>query len=264
MDWRHFPTGTVVSGSMPIVWKTLLSAAILGASGIARGQSTPINLQVDVQPTASFLAGNVTRVSYVVANGIRSTDRLFEFAVRSPVPVWRLEVPTPQTQYYGAMREAGTNVASWGWLDDMLRPGQSSPVLTYEAIGLPGVVPYRAVRYFGVRSARPPDVQESEDLQFDNAGAEYTVGKTVGVDSLPIDLRPHALANRLRRLVDEACDLGWVKGPAICQNLHANARPSARAVRVFHHELVAHRGKAVGEAAFALLAPNAEFLLSKL
>jgi hypothetical protein len=242
----------------------LVSVATLTATGIARAQSVPITLQVDVRPTASFLAGNVTRVSYVVANGVRSTDRLFEFAVRSPVPVWRLEVPTPRTQYHGATQEAGMDVASWGWLDDMPQPGESSPVLTYEAIGLPGIVPYRALRYFGVRSARPADVQEPEELRFDKAGAEYTVGKTVGVDSLPSDLRPRALANRLRRLVDEACGLGWVNGPAVCRSLRTNATPSAPAVRVFHRELVAQRGKALSEAAFALLAPNAEFLLSKL
>jgi hypothetical protein len=250
---------------MPTQRKTLLvAAAMLSAAGAARAQATPINLQVDVQPTASFLAGNVTRVSYVVANTARSTDRLFEFAVRSPVPVWRLEVPTPRTQYLGTSQEGGEAVASWGWLDEMPRPGESSPVLAYEAIGLPGIIPYRALRYFGVRPARPGDVDEPEQLRFDKAGAEYTVGKTVGVVSLPIDLRPPALANRLRRLVDEACELGWVDGPAVCRRLRANARPSARAVRAFHRELVAQRGKAVGEAAFALLAPNAEFLLNKL
>jgi hypothetical protein len=250
---------------MLIVRKTLLvAAAMLAAGTVARAQSTSINLQVDVQPTASFLAGNVTRVSYVVANGARSSDRLFEFAVRSPVPVWRLEVPTPQRQYRGAMQEGDTDVASWGWLDAMPRPGESSPVLAYEAIGLPGVVAYRALRYFGVRSAHSADPDGPNELRFDKAGAEYTVGKTVGVVSLPIDLRPSALANRLRRLVDEACELGWVGGPTACQHLRSNARPSARAVRAFHRELVAQRGKAVGEAAFALLAPNAEFLLSKL
>jgi hypothetical protein len=250
---------------MLIVRKPLLvSAAMLAAGGIARAQSAPINLQLDIQPTTSFLAGNVTRVSYVVANGVRSTDRLFEFAVRSPVPVWRLEVPTPQTHYRGATQEGDADVVSWGWLDGMPRPGESSPVLVYEAIGLPGIVPYRALRYFGVRSARPADVDEPDEFRFDKAGSEYTVGKTVGVVSLPIDLRPSALANRLRRLVDQACELGWVDGPAVCQSLRANVRPSARAVRAFHRELVAQRGKAVGEAAFALLEPNAAFLLSKL
>jgi hypothetical protein len=245
----------------------VVSAATLAAPGVARAQSAPVDLQVDVQPTASFLAGNVTRVSYVVANTSRSTERLFEFAVRSPVPVWRLEVPTPRTQYLGTTREGGEDVASWGWLDGMPRPGESSPVLAYEAIGLPGIVAYRALRYFGVRSARRGNLGnlgEPEELRFDRAGAEYTVGTTVGVVSLPIDLRPSALASRLRRLVDQACELGWVDGPAVCRSLHANARPSVRAVRAFHRELVAQRGRAVGEAAFALLAPNAEFLLGKL
>lgn len=250
---------------MLIVRKALLvSVATLAAGSVARAQTAPINLQVDVQPTASFLAGNVTRISYVVANGVQSSDRLFEFAVRSPVPVWRLEVPTPQAQYHAATRESGVDIASWGWLDEMPRPGESSPVLAYEAIGLPGIVPYRALRYFGVRSTRPAGLDEPEGLRFDKAGAEYTVGKTVGVVSLPMDLRPSVLANRLRRLVDEACELRWVNGPAVCRDLRGTARPSAHAVRAFHRELVAQRGKAVGEAAFALLAPNAEFLLSKL
>ncbi|MFN2564916.1 MAG: hypothetical protein ABR499_07905 [Gemmatimonadaceae bacterium] len=239
--------------------------ALLAAGGTAQAQqSAPINLQVDVQPAASFLAGNVTRVSYVVANTPRSTDRLFEFAVRSPVPVWRIEVPTPSTHYLGATQEGGADVAAWGWLDGMPRPGESSPVLAYEAIGLPGIVPYRALRYFGVRAARSGEFDEPDELRFDKAGAEYTVGQTVGVVSLPLDLRPVALANRLRRLVDQACSLGWVHGAAVCATLRANARPSARALRAFHRALVAERGKAVGEAAFALLAPNVEFVLSKM
>ena len=55
--------------------------AILAANDVAQAQSAAINLRVDVQPTTAFLAGNVTRVAYVVANDTRSTDRLFEFAV---------------------------------------------------------------------------------------------------------------------------------------------------------------------------------------
>lgn len=234
------------------------------AAGVAQAQATQVKLQVDVQPTASFLAGNVTRMSYVVANTARSTDRLFEFAVRSPVPVWRIEVPTPRAQYLGATQEGGENVASWGWLDEMPRPGESSPVLAYEAIGLPGIVTYRVLRYFGVRPVAQSDLDGPEQLRFDKAGTDYTVGKTVGVVSLPIDLRPSTLAGRLQRLVDEACNLGWVDAPATCQTLRANARPSTRALRVFHRELVAQRGKAVSETAFALLAPNVEFLLSRI
>ena len=249
----------------------LFAAAMttLAAGAAHAQQSAPINLQVEVQPAASFGAGNVTRVSYVVANTPRSTDRLFEFAVRSPVPVWRLEVPGPRTQYLGTTREGRDDVASWGWLDDMPRPGQSSPVLAYEAIGLPGIVPYRALRYFGVRhpGVRPPQVDqigEPSELRFDRSGAEYVVGKTVGVVPLPPDVRPTALAGRLRRLVDESCALGWIESASVCGRLRENARPSARALRVFHHELVAERGRGVSDAAFALLAPNVEFLLTKL
>jgi hypothetical protein len=249
-----------------LIGRTILSPTlvVLIAANVGQSQGARLNLQIDVQPTASFLAGNVTRVSYVVANTVRSTDRLFEFAVRSPVPVWRLEVPVPRAQYLGTTQEGVENVASWGWLDEMPRPGESSPVLAYEAIGLPGIVTYRALRYFGVRPTAQANPDESQQLRFDKAGTDYTVGQTVGVVSLPIDLRPSTLASRLRHLVQEACRLGWVNGPTTCRTLSANAKPSARALRVFHRELIAQRGKAVGETAFALLAPNAEFLLSRM
>lgn len=239
----------------------IFSAVLLVGVELASAQSVGMNLRVEVRPTTSFLAGNVTRVSYVVANDSGSTDRLFEFAVRSPVPVWRLELPTPRAHYHGAMHEGGENVASWGWLDEMPRPGEASPVLAYEAIGLPGIVSYRALRYWGVRD--PVPAGEPEPLRFDKAGPEYTVGKTVGVESLPLDLRPVALAARLRRFVDQACELGWIERGS-CRSLRANARASVTAVRAFHRELVAQRGRAVSEAAFALLAPNAEFLLTKM
>lgn len=241
------------------------SAVLFVAIDLAGAQSSAINLRIDVQPSAAFLAGNVTRVSYVVANDSRSTDRLFEFAVRSPVPIWRLELPTPRGrgQYHGATQEGGEDIASWGWLDDMPRPGEASPVLVYEAIGLPGIVSYRALRYFGVRNAQVV-TDEPEAFGFDKAGAEYTVGKTVGVVSLPIDLRPAGLAARLRRLVDQACELGWIERGTSCRSLRAYSRPSVPAMRAFHRELVAKRGRSVSEAAFALLAPNAEFLLTKM
>lgn len=246
--------------------RTVVLSALLTATGIAAHaqQSGAINLQLDVQPTASFMAGNMTRVAYVVANAPRSTDRLFEFAVHSPVPVWRLEVPGPSTRYLGATREGAENVASWGWLDDMPGPGEASPVLAYEAIGLPGIVSYRALRYFGVRAPRSDDSTEPEQLRFDRAGREYTIGKTVGVVPLPLDLRAVALASRLRRLTGEACELGWITGAAVCRSLRANAKPSPRALRAFRRDLVEHRGRAVSEAAFALLEPNVTYLLSKL
>jgi hypothetical protein len=244
-----------------LIQRSILVSALLAATGIAAHaqQSAAINLQLDVQPTASFMAGNMTRMAYVVANAPRSTDRLFEFAVRSPVPVWRLEVPGPSRQYLGATREGAEDVASWGWLDDMPGPGQATPVLAYEAIGLPGIVSYRALRYYGVRA----DAAPSEELRFDRAGREYTIGKTVGVVPLPMDLRPRALASRLRRLTDEACQLGWIDGPEVCRTLRANAAASGRALRVFRRELVEQRGKAVGEAAFALLEPNVSFMLGR-
>jgi hypothetical protein len=241
--------------------ETIIIGALLAAAGVAEAQSSSVSLRVDVQPTAAFLAGNVTRVSYVVANDVRSTDRLFEFAVRSPVRVWRLEVPAPRARYHGVTQEGGEDVASWGWLDQMPRPGESTPVLAYEAIGLPGIVAYRALRYFGVRDLGPD--AEPETLRFDKPGTEHTVGKTVGVVSLPLDLRPAALAARLRRLLHEACQLGWVTA-SNCQNLRPNATASSRALRAFHRTLVAQRGRGVSETAFALLAPNAEFLLSKM
>jgi hypothetical protein len=239
----------------------LVAVTMFAATEVAEAQSTTTNLRIEVKPAAAFLAGNVTRVSYVVANHAQSTDRLFEFAVQSPVPVWRLEVPTPRARYHGVTQEGGEDVASWGWLDEMPRPGESTPVLVYEAIGLPGIVPFRALRYFGVR-----DIQSDsgpETLRFDKPGPEYTVGNTVGVVTLPLDLRPTSLTTRLRRLVYEACALGWVTSSS-CRSLRANARPSARALRAFHRELVAQRGIGVNEPAFALLAPNAEFLLAKM
>jgi len=243
--------------------RTILVSALLAArSAVAHAQQSPaINLQLDVQPTASFMAGNMTRVSYVVANATRSTDRLFEFAVRSPVPVWRLEVPRPATHYLGATREGNQNVASWGWLDEMPGPGEATPVLAYEAIGLPGIVSYRALRYYGVRQA--DDSAGAHQLRFDRGGREYTIGRTVGVVPLPLDLRPSALARRLRQLTDEACALGWISAPSTCRSLGANARPSARALRAFRRELVDQRAKTLSEAAFALLEPNVEFLLEK-
>lgn len=236
-------------GALKYLWCSLVMVTAF-ADSISAQRTSAASIQVDVQPVASFLAGNVTRIAYVVANTPQSADRLFEFTVRSPVPIWRLEVPTPRA-VHGVTREGNDNVASWGWFEDMPRPGERTPVLAYEAIGLPGIVAYRALRYYGVRSD-------------DHVRGDHTVGKTVGVDTLPTDLRPSALAQRLRRLVDEACHLGWIASPGSCRTLRANTKPTRHVIRAFLRELVTRRGTDVSEPAFALLAPNAEFLLSRL
>lgn len=242
-------------------------ALVLAVSNVAVGQSGSVDLadlHVHVQPTASFLAGNMTRITYVVANTQRSERPLFEFTVHSPVRVWRLEIPGPATRYLRATEEAGTHVVSWSWLDGMPRPGESSPILVYEAIGLPGIVSYRALQYYGVRDVPTTDRTVSGELRFDASGIDHVVGKTVGVDTLPLDLRPVALTKRLRALVDEACALGWITSAATCHSMRQNSRPVPHALRILHRSLVAQRGETVTEAAFALLLPNVEFVLAKL
>lgn len=113
----------------------LLVAARAGAQG-----TTGANLHLDVRPSVSAVRGDTVRVSYVVTNRVESTDSLFGFTVDVPAHAIRIEVPEPEELRETGSSWRGRPVASWGMLVRHLPPGQSSPALTYEAVGVLGAL----------------------------------------------------------------------------------------------------------------------------
>jgi hypothetical protein len=102
------------------------------------------------------------------------------------------------------------------------------------------------------------------------------VGTTVGVGPLPPDLSAGALTHRLLALLDRSCTaLRWVAAGPPCDGLAGNLTQARDALAAgdqagarvaltgFIYRLVGARGTSVTEPGWALLWPNAAYILSK-
>lgn len=236
---------------------------VLGVTSPASSQRSPAaTFGVDVRPTVGFRAGNVVRVSYSLRLTSTARDSLSNFAVLSPVPV---RVVTAPVALAGSMllgtREGERDAARWSFLVAMPRNRQSVGALAYEAIGLPGIVHYRARRHVPVREAGPRDlIDEPPPLQFDVADRDQIVGATIGVVKMPTDQTPAGLAAWLRGQLTQACALGWINTPETCDRLLAAF--DARGARALAGKLDAERGAHVNENAYILLTTAMASLVS--
>lgn len=245
---------------------TIAAALALAAAGRAGAQDAAATLHLDVTPSVQLLDGDRVQVTYTVTNLPSSTDRLFQFSVRSPVPVLELRTPEPADRFAVDTREDDAPVASWGWLTALPAPGETAAPLTYVAQGLPGIVQFRGLRYTDL-----PEVDESSIADtvvtapptFDTPSPDLVFGQTVGVVPFPADASPGALGRSLQALVDQACALGWIDSHGVCNSLRVKATGGAGPLGAFLHELEAQRGKHVSDAAYKLLRPNAEYALAR-
>ena len=239
------------------------------AASAAYAQTSPTTMRVDVSPTAELLPGSLVRVTYRVTVLAPGRDSLFEFSVDAPSPATRVVRPEPP-ESWAAFTAFGTqSVASWSALD-LVGPGQSTPALVFEAVGLPDFVRYSALRYsepLDDVTDDPPDAPErtSTGAQiFDPGTPNRVVGFTLGVVPPPANVSPPALASRLASLIDRACELGWVDNAGVCTSLRVKAVPEAGPLGALLQELDAQRGQHVSEAGYALLKANAQYLAGRL
>ena len=247
----------------------ILAVALTLAAPMARGQATPTDLRVAVRPTVELLPGSTVRMTYQVEALAPGRDSLFGFTVEAPAVPIRIARPAPAEAWLALSRFGTASVASWTALD-LVAPGQSTPGLTFDAVGLPDIV-----RYSVLRSALPsddvsdyPDDAPSRTTTgpqiFEPGNPDRVVGSTVGVAAIPDDASPSALGSRLAALVDRACALDWVDNQGVCTSLRAKAVPSAGPLGALLEELDAQRGHHVTEAGYALLRANAVYLLGRL
>lgn len=240
------------------------AAALLAAAPAAAQQPAPTTLRLAVAPTLVALPGRVLRVTYRVTNLATSTDSLWSFTVDAPAAPLRITAPTPD-RWTVVTRDHDLPVARWGILEGMIRPGGRTPPLVYEAAGVPDIVRYRAVRYFAV-----PDGDQGETdptvvaaaaaaAPADPFAGETVTGYTIGVAPPPANLAEALL--RLRRLIDQACALGWIDNRGVCTSFHANAAGTVLRLVILLRDLDAQHGRHVDENAYALLAPNVQHIL---
>lgn len=242
---------------------SLIACVVLPVA--AHAQATP-NIDVRVDPRIETFADGRQRVTYTLRNTASSRAGVFEFAIESPVTVADAISPDPE-HIVTAVRDRSGDIASWGWIAYQLAPGDRATGLSYEAVGLPGFVRYRVLPYAetpiaGENSVVMRDDRDTTGPRFEGNGADFRLGRTVGIVAVPADQSPEALRSRLGALLDEACTLGWIDGRGVCNSLRVKLGPQKGGLQALQRELEAQRGKHVNDAAYALLYPNVTYLLS--
>lgn len=219
--------------------------------------------------------GDTTSIGYTIENVRSGGETMWGFLVEAPGRV--IEMPRPARFTWGMhTRYRARPIAGWMmYADTLLGPGQRTPELRLVATGIPDLVRYWAV----------PDLMANPPVADDEpARDEYLTysdtGTTVGVVAVPTGATAASLTGRLRSLLHRSCsDLRWIASPRICGGLDAKlsnaskalvtgqARSARQEVEAFLEELEAQQrtapGKHVGASAYALLAPNARYLLTR-
>ena len=244
------------------------------APGLALGQAPGTNVVIDVMVTEVAILGNRVRVEYVLENSVESTEQLFQFSVDAPSPVLSIPRPQPEQDWRARTSYRTRSVARWTVLGEQMAPGDSSPALVFEAVGLPGIVTYRVRGY-----VPPPPLTDTtpvvapSDPLYENS----VLGKTVGIEPFPADLSPVNLVRRLQELTAETCgELGWIDNPGVCNSLRVKLENGERSLlqgrtnaargqlEALLNELEAQRGQHVNDSAYWLLRSNGEVVLAAL
>ena len=265
----------------------VLVASMMLPIDSSAGQAPPgKRLTVDIDVVASGMRGDTTRVTYVLANRATSVEQLFQFTIDAPSPVTWLPTPAPDSEWTTDRKSKGRSIAGWTVLGDQVAPGQASVQLSFEAVGLPGLVSA------WVRGYVPPDLPPAAlpDSVIDTLPPRpipdildlSLVSTAVGVSPLPQGITNVALASRLDSLTTRACnDLGWIASTTSCATLDghlsaastalAGANNSAARTALENYLAALDSGYTptgattiINGSAYWLLRPNATFLLARI
>ena len=251
----------------------------LALQGQERRLEGVLPLQVSVHVTDAHVAGDTTTIAYTVENVRPGGEDLWGLLVSTPAVVVRM--PAPARLHWG-LHPRYRNQPIVGWMlyeDTLIGPGKATPPLRVMAIGIPDIVRYCAVHDF---EANPPAPSYDEEPPTRDFYLEFSdSGLTVGVVPVPSGASPVTLTTRLRLLLGRSCgDLGWISQAGVCHSLDAKLAHAEEALAsgqttvaretltAFVNEVDAQHGpepgKHVSDAAHALLAANAVYILSRL
>jgi len=252
-----------------------IAVTVLALSpSVGMSQGAPgTNLAVDVRVTAVTMRGETTQVTYVLRNAPTSAEQLFRFVVEAPAPVVRIWRPEPRGDWVAYTNYAFRSVARWAVLGEEMAPGDESPPLVFEAIGLPAIVTSSVRGYTPLSTDIPSDTLPMPVL-------EVVPDSTVGVEPFPTDGSAGNLLSRLHLLLDQACGtaLAWITSSTVCTSLggkldtasqrlsQADTAGAETQIQSFLTELEAQHGTGlpVNDSAYWLLKVNAEYILGRL
>lgn len=199
--------------------RTLILSIVVFFAAQLQAQTPGTRLIVEVNVMSVVTRGDTTGISYTVRNSSGSQDSLFTFAVDAPSRVIRIAAPPPDSIWRADSVFSGNQPAALWVTLDLLSPGDISPLLTFESLGLPGIVTHWAEGGWPLPSCCDDDSAAS--------GSAYTLvmrsvqGKTVGVEVWPTNRSAYSLLVRLRGLTQTACEspLLWIADSGLCTQL---------------------------------------------
>lgn len=144
------------------------------------------------------------------------------FIVDAPAHVSYISRPNPDSLWSADTLLYGVQPAAiWGVLG-LLAPTATTPSITFESTGLPGIETTWAQGSWPIPTCcdDDPDPPPSDNL----LEMHSVMGKTVGVDPWPSDRSSQALLARLRSLTQMSCaaPLLWIADAALCSQLLSN------------------------------------------
>lgn len=254
----------------------VLIALVIGATaGQAQGVAGR-NISLDVGISEVAMRGDTTQVTYVLKNSPASAEPLFQFVVDVPATVVRVISPSPAAQWFVFKGYRGRSVAGWASLGRRMSPGQQTPSLPFEAIGLPTISTTRFQGWFPPDTIIPADTLPAKD----DLVLHGLVDSTVSVEPLPADLGAANLLNRLEGLRSLACgsSLAWITSSSVCTSLGAQLDSASQSVGQGNmsqaHGHVTNflgtvstqhgTGLPINDSAYWLLKVNAEFIAARL
>ncbi|MGH7467925.1 MAG: hypothetical protein ACRENP_08055 [Longimicrobiales bacterium] len=188
-------------------------------------------MQTRLSAAAVASGGDTICVTHTLYNDATSALRVETLAI--PTPVKPIIMITPGMRK-GWVRSAGIIADSvaleWFAATDSasVSAGDSAAPFAYSGVGVLGIV-----RYY-VRGYVPPP--PFDDSVPDLYKARLPIWEdsyrnwTIALRPFPTNMTPLGLVQRLESLTDEACSLGWVAEPGICNSLEAKQRAARRAI----------------------------------
>ncbi len=197
------------------------------------------------------------------------------FTVDAPGRVTYISRPNPDSLWSADTLLYGVQpAASWGILG-LLAPGATTPSVSFESVGLPGILATWAQGKWPIPTCcddDPPAAPSEDPLEMHSVK-----GKTVGVDPWPSDRSAQSLLARLRALTQQVCStpLLWITDSTICSGLlldidqaesaRASGNPTLAKIFLVHYKSMLSAGSSAGSvtsSGFWLLTPNADLVES--
>ena len=175
-------------------------------------------MTVTVTVNQIVMTGDTAHVSYTLSNGSQSQDSVFMFIVDAPARVKTIPRPQPDSDWVVDTLVHSNEPAAF-WLDvPLLAPSAVTPALTFESVGLPGVVTNWAIGHWPPKTCCDDDPPGSGEDVFLTRAIQSS---TAGVQLWPTDRSTQALIARLRTLSQNVCasPLNWITDSTLCSQL---------------------------------------------